>query len=137
MKIKTIRETRPAWEPPSERIQCQHTVNSHELYAHKDWRKERYKKLRPDFDPIRCQHLAVIEMDGIPMCRRHAGMVALDHMLKVHEAVKGVSFGPYVENVLSQGPAVTAKELARLQDKIVKAQQLAEPGSKMSALLRS
>ena len=126
MKVSVIRETAPAWEPPAVRIQCQHRVNSHELFGNLEWRKQRYGERGND--PEKCQHLAVVELDGVPMCRRHAGMVALDHVLKTHKVAQEVGYSQYVENVLSQGPAVVAKELSRLQEKIVKAQRELEEG---------
>lgn len=41
------------------------------------WRKERYRQLRPAMDPDRCQRESVVELDGKPYCRLHAGGIAL------------------------------------------------------------
>lgn len=45
------------------------------------WRRDRYKRLRPTFDPDKCQRESTIEIDGQPYCRLHAGGVALDRWL--------------------------------------------------------
>lgn len=45
------------------------------------WRRDRYKKLRPTFDPDRCQRESSIEINGKPYCRIHAGGLALDKWL--------------------------------------------------------
>lgn len=45
------------------------------------WRRDRYKKLRPTFDPDKCQRESTIEIDGKPYCRLHAGGLALDKWL--------------------------------------------------------
>lgn len=46
------------------------------------WRRDRYVKLRPDFDPNRCQRESVVLIDGDHYCRLHAGGVALEKWLK-------------------------------------------------------
>lgn len=46
------------------------------------WRRDRYKKLRPHFDPDRCQRESTVEIDGKAYCRGHAGGMALDRWLK-------------------------------------------------------
>lgn len=46
------------------------------------WRRDRYKKLRPQFDPDRCQHESTVEIDGKHYCTAHAGRIALDRWLK-------------------------------------------------------
>jgi len=45
------------------------------------WRRDRYKKLRPDFSPDHCQRESVFEIEGRPYCRIHAGQRALDMWL--------------------------------------------------------
>lgn len=45
------------------------------------WRRDRYLKLRPTFDPDRCQRESTVEIDGKPYCRLHAGGIALDRWL--------------------------------------------------------
>lgn len=45
------------------------------------WRQERYKKLRPSFDPGRCQHESVFKLDGKCYCRSHAGIYCLEKWL--------------------------------------------------------
>lgn len=43
-----------------------------------EWRKNRYSKLRPSYDPTLCQHPSVLEYQGKHYCGRHAGVLALD-----------------------------------------------------------
>lgn len=43
---------------------------------------ERYKKLRPHMDPMKCQRGASVTVNGNPMCKLHAGQVALKEILK-------------------------------------------------------
>ncbi len=45
------------------------------------WRRERYPKMRPSFDPDRCQRESMIEIDGKPYCRLHAAGIALDRWI--------------------------------------------------------
>lgn len=42
------------------------------------WRRDRYKKLRPHFDPDQCQRESTMMIDGKPYCRIHAGQLALE-----------------------------------------------------------
>jgi hypothetical protein len=46
------------------------------------WRRERYTRTRPSFDPDRCQRESVIDIDGNHYCRLHAGGIALERWLK-------------------------------------------------------
>lgn len=46
------------------------------------WRRDRYKRLRPAFDPDRCQRESALEIDGKPYCRLHAGQEALSRWMK-------------------------------------------------------
>ena len=39
--------------------------------------QERYLRLRPTFDPLKCQHEAIFEIQGVKMCRPHAGATLL------------------------------------------------------------
>lgn len=39
---------------------------------------ERYKRLRPEYDPNRCQKPSTVEIDGKHYCRSHAGQIALE-----------------------------------------------------------
>lgn len=43
---------------------------------------ERYKRLRPHYDPDKCQRCATVTVNGKPMCKIHAGRIALREMLK-------------------------------------------------------
>jgi hypothetical protein len=46
------------------------------------WRRDRYKTLRPTFDPDLCQRESTVRIDGKPYCRIHAGGIALDRWIK-------------------------------------------------------
>lgn len=46
------------------------------------WRKGRYQKLRPQFDPERCQRESTVQIDGRHYCSNHAGRIALAKWLK-------------------------------------------------------
>ncbi|MER9176202.1 hypothetical protein NKH72_21740 [Mesorhizobium sp. M0955] len=52
------------------------------------WRRDRYKKLRPQFDPDRCQRESTLDIEGKPYCRIHAGQLALDRWLSGELVVK-------------------------------------------------
>ncbi|WP_316397326.1 hypothetical protein [Bradyrhizobium sp. 33ap4] len=55
------------------------------------WRRDRYLKLRPSFNPDACQRESTVEIDGKPYCRLHAGGLALDKWLKGELVEKGQS----------------------------------------------
>lgn len=42
------------------------------------WRRERYVRLRPDYNPDLCQKPSTIEIDGKCYCMAHAGKIALE-----------------------------------------------------------
>lgn len=48
----------------------------------KEWRQERYKKLRPTYDPKLCQRESTVEIDGKPYCSSHGGSIALKKWLR-------------------------------------------------------
>jgi hypothetical protein len=52
------------------------------------WRRDRYKRLRPHFNPDHCQHESTVEIDCDHYCTAHAGKIALDRWLsgKLREA---------------------------------------------------
>lgn len=60
--------------------QCEAEVN--EPYPSGSWRKDRYSKLRPHFDPAHCQHESVFKLDGHYFCKKHAGIYTLEKWLK-------------------------------------------------------
>jgi hypothetical protein len=45
------------------------------------WRRDRYEKLRPEFDASLCQRESVIQHNGKHYCRVHAGQLALNMWL--------------------------------------------------------
>lgn len=45
------------------------------------WRRDRYKKLRPEFNPDLCQRESSLSIHDKPYCRIHAGGLALDMWL--------------------------------------------------------
>jgi hypothetical protein len=86
MKASIIPDRSPAWDAPAvQRPICQANVQVIGDWA-KQYRLEAHaKKVRRHAltdRPGQCTFAAVVELDGVPMCRRHAGMVALDHLLK-------------------------------------------------------
>lgn len=48
--------------------------------------RERYMRLRPEYDPELCQRQASVTVDGKPMCKIHAGRIALAKMLRESES---------------------------------------------------
>lgn len=76
-----------SWEPPAppplERRQCEHLVNSAELYGNAEWRENRYGNR--GMIPEQCQKLARYCIDGKYYCRQHAGQLALNYILKLNE----------------------------------------------------
>jgi len=46
------------------------------------WRRERYMRLRPSYDPDCCQRDSSVVIDGKTYCRLHAGGIALDRWLR-------------------------------------------------------
>ena len=58
-----------------ETLQCEADVL---LSPSESWRMERYKRLRPNYNPLKCQKPSVIEIDGHCYCRSHAGAIALE-----------------------------------------------------------
>jgi hypothetical protein len=53
------------------------------------YRLDRYKRLRPHFDPHRCQHESTVEIDGKHYCTAHAGKIALERWLSGSLVEKG------------------------------------------------
>ncbi len=76
-------EIEPAYDQSG--VVCQHSVQMIGDWA-KEWRENavktkvrRYKRVdRVD----QCTHNAVVELDGKPLCRRHAGMMLLDELVR-------------------------------------------------------
>lgn len=72
-----IKKLKVVSTPPKRLVtpQCSTVIpaNSH----FEAWRKERYKKLRPDMDPERCQRESTVQISGKPYCSNHAGKIAL------------------------------------------------------------
>lgn len=56
--------------------QCQAPADS-DSSRYKQWRLDRYKKLRPDYDPLKCQRASTVAINDQPYCRCHAGQLAL------------------------------------------------------------
>lgn len=66
---------RPVYTPTP---QCEGDVHINPYLRETKWREERYKKLRPHFDPMKCQHESVYKLDGKCLCKKHAGMYCLE-----------------------------------------------------------
>lgn len=43
----------------------------------KDWRLQRYAKMRPHFAPELCQHESSFQIDGKHYCKAHAGQIVM------------------------------------------------------------
>ena len=43
-----------------------------------EWRIERYRRTRPQYNPLCCQQPSTYEIDGKPYCTSHAGKIALE-----------------------------------------------------------
>lgn len=86
MKVALIPLPTAAWDPSKPiRPVCQHDVKPETDHA-KHYRIEAHQKgLRRHAltdRPGQCTFAAVVTIDGVPMCRRHAGQLALDHLLE-------------------------------------------------------
>lgn len=82
---------------PVPKKQCQHLVNSYELYKNREWREDRYKKRSPipsygqrisevvgeEWDPLCCQRQAAYKIGNKYYCTLHAGNLALKYWLEV------------------------------------------------------
>ena len=64
-----------------EKVQCCADVMENSDYG-KSWREQMVKKKIRRYSKservMQCIFNAVVEIDGVPMCRRHAGVVALN-----------------------------------------------------------
>lgn len=76
-RIKPILVKHPRVETP----QCCAQVHESDNNRYRQWRLERYQKLRPSFDPLKCQRESVVMIDGKAYCRTHAGALALKKWL--------------------------------------------------------
>lgn len=70
--------------------QCCVEIRETEWLSRSDWRRERYSKLRPHFDPALCQHESVFLLDGKHYCKSHAGIYALEKWMKGELVAKEV-----------------------------------------------
>lgn len=53
------------------------------------WRIDRYLHLRPTFDPLKCQHECHFEIQGLRVCRSHAGKMLLNLAQRGKLVLKG------------------------------------------------
>lgn len=75
---------RLTYDPLEEKTRCSHTVQIVGEWARK-WRIDCHSRgirrysgtQRPD----QCTHNAVLEVDGTPLCSRHAGILVIDKYL--------------------------------------------------------
>lgn len=70
--------------------QCEVEVQGPSWLGNTEWRKQRYSKLRPQFDPKKCQHESVFKLDGKHFCKSHAGIYALEKWMKGELVAKEV-----------------------------------------------
>lgn len=81
MKDQTLLKLRKLKRDPTPRKasqQCEAYPNDLDDHRLTQWRLERYQRLRPEFDPYRCQHEAKFSLHGKKLCRPHAGQYLLD-----------------------------------------------------------
>lgn len=70
--------------------QCEAVIKKTEWLSREEWRKKRYSKIRPHFDPLKCQHESVFKLDGKHFCKSHAGIYALEKWMKGELVAKEV-----------------------------------------------
>lgn len=67
---------------------CQHNVTLVGDWQ-KQWRDQAFARKLGRYKTIdrveQCSFKATVEIDGVPLCARHAGAVALQHLLKISE----------------------------------------------------
>ncbi|UFW91035.1 hypothetical protein BjapCC829_21850 [Bradyrhizobium barranii] len=76
-----IRPVKPVFVKPARVVTPQCCIEPDDNDRMRLWRQERYRQLRPDFDPQKCQRESVVEIDGKHYCGSHAGKVALNKWL--------------------------------------------------------
>lgn len=88
MTFKLITQQIPVppgmWEPKPPRPQCEADVQMVPGW-HESWRAEMHAKKIRSYGSGRvsqCTYPSVIEIDGVPMCRKHAGFKVLDMYVK-------------------------------------------------------
>lgn len=77
-----IRIVKPFILKPARVVTPQCSVLIDEVERGKQWRLDRYKQLRPTFDPLKCQRESTVKIDGTHYCSTHAGKIALKKWLK-------------------------------------------------------
>lgn len=78
--------------PPS-KVMCQADVKvtgAWQEQTRAEWHKKGVRRYRGTERPSQCTFDAVVEVDGLPMCRRHAGQVVLEKFIKGELAEKEV-----------------------------------------------
>lgn len=83
MKVKQLAAW-PVTGQPQPRPLCQHDVQMIGDWARscrQDFHDKKLRRYKHTDRPSQCTFLAVVEIDGVPLCRRHAGQIALDHLL--------------------------------------------------------
>lgn len=77
-----LKKLKPVYDPPKRIPTPQCCVEVEDTVRLQQWRLDRYKALRPEFDPLKCQREASVEIDGKPYCSNHGGRVALKKWLR-------------------------------------------------------
>ncbi len=78
----SFREVKPLLVKPPRVVTPQCCVEPDDTDRMRRWRQERFKKLRPDMDPQKCQRESVVQIDGKYYCANHGGKVALKKWLR-------------------------------------------------------
>jgi hypothetical protein len=79
---RVISAVKPVITKPARVVTPQCCVDIDDTIRLQQWRQDRYKRLRPKFDPLLCQHESTVEIDGKHYCTGHGGKVALCKWLK-------------------------------------------------------
>lgn len=79
MPVEQLKEFLPVPVRRPRLPRCEHRV-----VTNMGWREAMHREGRGRYaegDPDQCTRDAVVKVDGVPMCRRHAGQVVLDKWL--------------------------------------------------------
>lgn len=85
-----------AYKPYRDRVRCQHTTTDQSSDFLRAWRERHYGD--GDHDHRLCRYHAYVAIEGVPMCRRHAGSLFLDMALHTEGVFTAhMAEGPPVE----------------------------------------
>lgn len=79
-------ELRPKNPPHVRMSQCQAPVPTNEHW-NKSWlQKRRETAIRKGYDPEKCTRGGTVRIDGVILCRQHAGSLAVEELIKLSRA---------------------------------------------------